>query len=87
MTVYTRTSLDPSPECVPSGRHEGLAVAVDLPQTSYASAHTRGLATRLEGQSQGLFDSFRQAGDLAWRVLMGSPLAAARGAGEPSRFA
>jgi len=66
--------------------HEGLAVPIDVPQPSYASAHTRGLAARLEGQSQSLFDSFRQAGDLAWRVLMCSPLAAARGAGEPSRF-
>lgn len=69
-----------------SHSHEGLAVPIDVPQPSYASAHTRGLAARLEGQSQGLFDSFRQAGDLAWRVLMCSPLAAARGAGEPSRF-
>lgn len=66
--------------------HEALAVPIDSPQPSFASAHTRGLATRLEGQSDGLFDSFRQAGDLAWRVLMCSPLAAARGAGEPSRF-
>lgn len=66
--------------------HEGLAVPIDVPQPSYASAHTRGLAARLEGQSQGLFNSFRQAGDLAWRVLMCSPLATARGAGEPNRF-
>lgn len=66
--------------------HEGLAVPIGDPQPSYASAHMRGLAARLEGQSQGLFDSFRQAGDLAWRVLMCSPLAAARGAGEPSRL-
>jgi len=66
--------------------NEGLAVPVDSPSFSFASAHTQGFAARLEGQSEGLFNSFRQAGDLAWRVLMCSPLAVALGAGEPSRF-
>lgn len=69
-----------------SPSRQGLAIPIDLPQPSFASAHTRGLAAKLEGQSPFLFDSFRQAGDLAWRVLMCSPQAAALGAGEPSRL-
>lgn len=66
--------------------HEGRAVAICTPQLSYASARTSGLAVRLEGQSDGLFDSFRQAGDLVWRVLRSSPSALARDAGWPVCF-
>jgi WD40 repeat protein len=69
-----------------SHAHEGISVPIGSPTLSFASAHTRGLSVRLEGQSDAMFDSFRQAGDLAWRVLMCSPVAAARGAGDPSRL-